>query len=232
MLIRKLSSIAVALCALGFARQASAQATVQYNGPTQMQTVPIQQQPPPPQYNAPPPQYGSPPPQQYQQQTYGVAPGYARNEGVDRAGGVIGGILGFGAHAGSGFALGVEGGYTLPMHLYLGGNFTYFVGSDDVSAYLFEFQVGYDLGVIRQAPVLIRPYIGLGYENFSVTVPAGCGAFCPSSVGSFVITPGVMGAYFFTPHWYAGADLRLDIATASGEAFTVFDLFATGGYKF
>jgi len=230
MLIRKLSSIAVALCALGVARQASAQASVQYNGPTQMQTAPMYQQPPPPQYNAPPPQYNNPPPPQYSQQPYGYssAPAYSRSDGVDRAGGIIGGILGFGAHAGSGFALGVEGGYTLPIHLYLGGNFTYFTGSDDVSAYLFEFQVGYDLGVIRRAPVLIRPYIGLGYENFSVNIPANCGAFCSNSTGSAVITPGVLGAYFFTPHWYAGADLRLDIATA----FTVFDLFATGGYKF
>jgi hypothetical protein len=161
-------------------------------------------------------QYAPPPP----------GPAVATN-GVDRPGGIVGVILGVGAKTGYGFGLGAEGGYSFPFHLYVGGNFTYFTGSSGVSAYLFEPQVGYDLAVIPNVPVLIRPYVGIGYEGISVSnCPFGaCGG------GSGIITPGVLGAYFFTPNFYAGLDLRFDIATASyGSA--VFDIFATGGYKF
>jgi len=155
-----------------------------------------------------------------------VAAPSAEEVGVDRAGGSVAAILGFGTHSGTGFGLGAEGGYTLPMHLYIGGNFTYFTGSNSVSAYLFEGQVGYDLGVIKAAPILIRPYVGLGYETFTAS------AFGVSlSAGGAVITPGVVGTYFITPHIFAGADIRLDYSTSSAGG-GIFDLFATGGYKF
>jgi hypothetical protein len=49
--------------------------------------------------------------------------------------------------------------------------------------------------------------------------------------GGFVISPGVMGSYFFTPHWFAGVDLRFDI-DAGGYSGALFDFAATGGYKF
>ncbi len=97
---RRLPSIALALCALGFARQAHAE---QYVQPLPGPTVP---------------------------------------NNIDRAGGIVGAILGVGAKSGYGFGLGAEGGYSLPFHLYLGGNFTYFTGSSGASAYLFEGQVG------------------------------------------------------------------------------------------
>jgi hypothetical protein len=153
---------------------------------------------------------------------------------LDRPGGTIQGLLGFGAYAGSGFGLGVEGGYTLPIHLYLGGNFTYFTGNAVESAYLFEFQVGYDLAVIRRVPILIRPYGGLGYERFNYGLVGDCGikgAVCEDGGGSFLISLGAVGTYFFTPHWFAGVDLRIDIPTA-GYGWTVFDFFGVGGYKF
>ncbi len=93
-----------------------------------------------------------------------------------------------------------------------------------------ELAAVYDLAVIPAAPVLIRPYVGVGYEEVSVSV-CGLGQCVSGGGGSGMITPGVLGAYFFTPNIYAGLDLRLDIATASyGSA--VFDIFATGGYKF
>jgi hypothetical protein len=165
----------------------------------------------------------------------------ADEEAVDRPGGIVNGILGFGAHTGSGFALGVEGGYTLPFdvpagHIFVGGNFTYFTGSSGYSLALFEVHGGYDLNVIKAAPVLIRPYIGLGYadvigpsnNNPLCSALNDCGSF---GGGSFVVSPGVLGAYFFTPHWFAGVDLRVDIATAS-YGYAAFDFFGTGGYKF
>lgn len=155
-------------------------------------------------------------------------------EAVNRAGGMVGGIVGFGAHTGTGFSFGAEGGYTFPFHLYLGGNFSYFVGSNHVSAYVFEPQVGYDLAVSPKVPILIRPYVGLGYENI-VASACGSGAaagFCASaSFGGFVLSPGVLAAYFFTPHLYAGVDVRIDVATASGS-FVNESFYATGGYKF
>ena len=85
-------------------------------------------------------------------------------------------------------------------------------------------------GSSRRHRSSIRPYVGVGYESVNVSVCEG--TFCVSGGGgSGIITPGVLGAYFFTPHIYAGLDLRFDIATASyGSA--VFDIFATGGYKF
>jgi hypothetical protein len=151
-------------------------------------------------------------------------------ERADRPGGMVGGILGFGTHAGQGFGLGAEGGYTFPFHLYAGANFTYFVGSDNVSGFYFAPEVGYDLAVIPRVPILIRPYVGLGYESLSAKFCVG-GNCVSGSTGTFVFSPGVMGDYFFTPHVYAGLDLRLDILTASG-GFATFDVFAGGGYKF
>ena len=196
-MIRKLSSIAITVCAFAFARQASAQ----------MATAPMTSSPPP-------------------------AGGVVVEEGVDRAGGIVGGLVGFGTHTGAGFALGVEGGYTLPMHLYIGGDFNYYFGSLGVSEYLIQAQVGYDLGVIKAAPILIRPYVGVGYLGLNVP---GCTAACdvagvPS--GGFVFSPGVLGAYFFNPHWYAGVDLRVDIIAISFYGGANLDLFGTGGYKF
>jgi hypothetical protein len=213
------------------------QATVTYAPPPNYGT-----QPPPP-----PPSYGSsyqyaPPPPAYGPRYYG------QGFDIDRGGGTIGGTLGFGTDSYYGFGLGLWGGYTLPgqAHVYLGGAFNYFTGDSFVSSYLLEFQGGYDLAVIPKAPVLIRPYLGLGYEHFSV---GGVGCIdgtinCYSDgFGSFLISIGAQGSYFFTPHWFAGVDLRLDIPTAGGLHVpgtnvtsvydpNVFDLFAQGGYKF
>jgi hypothetical protein len=156
---------------------------------------------------------------------------------IARVGPTLQGMLGFGANSGSGFGIGVEGGWTLPAHIYLGGNFTYFFGSALDSAYLLEFQGGYDLAVIKQAPVLIRPYAGLGYEHFSEGA-AACGSLAGTNLcdvagggGSFVISLGAVGSYFFTRNFFAGVDLRIDIPTA-GYGWTVFDGFAIVGYKF
>jgi len=198
---------------------------------------------PPPNYGpAPAPTYAAPPPQQYYgpgQPTYAPPPppsyGYNYNPNamdIGRPGGTIAGVLGFGGYGSSGFGLGVEGGYSLPSHVYIGGNFTYF--ADTFGAYLFEVQGGYDLAVIPRAPVLIRPYAGLGYEHISFT---SCGTptlslTCSSAGGgSFLISLGAVGSYFFTRNWFAGVDLRVDIVTATG-GYTSFDGFAMGGYKF
>src|SRR4051812_35736486 len=89
-----------------------------------------------------------------------------------------GALLGYGFKDGVGVGLGVRGGYTLPMNLYLGGTFVYHLGKSessafgDISTHLYYFGVegGYDLSV---APVVIRPYLGLGAATASATVPGG-----------------------------------------------------------
>ena len=201
---------------------------------------------------APPPNYGPPPGQQPyygpppgQQPYYGPAPtyapppqpgyGYQYNPGnteVGRPGGTIQGILGFGGYGSSGFGIGVEGGYTLPNHLYIGGNLTYF--ADTFASVLLEGQVGYEI-IIPRAPVLIRPYGGLGYEHISYTfASAGCTeSLCVSgtSASAFIFSLGTVGEYYFTRNLYAGVDLRLDIVTSAG-GYTAFDGFGVFGYKF
>jgi len=180
----------------------------------------------------------APPPPAYGPRTYG--------QGFDiaRQGGDIHGVLGFGLDSYYGFALGIEGGYTLPLHIYLGGSLTYFTGNSVLSSYLLEFQAGYDLAVIPRVPILIRPYLGLGYEHFSVGDYAFGEYACLNGhdcygggFGSFVFSLGAQGSYFFTPHWFAGAELRFDVPTAGGVNdgaldANVFNLFAQGGYKF
>ncbi len=201
---------------------------------------------------APPPNYAQPqapppPPQQYQYAPPPPAYGpqvYGSGFDIARQGGTIGGVLGFGTDSYYGFGLGVWGGYTLPYHVYLGGTFNYYTGDSIVSSYLFEFMGGYDISVSPRVPVLIRPYLGLGYEHFSVGDYACLNAnddCFNTGFGSFVFSIGAQGSYFFTPHWFAGVDLRFDIPTAGGvgvnNAAVVFDpnvlnLFAQGGYKF
>ncbi len=93
--------------------------------------------------------YVAPPP--------GPPPG--SDDAVNRPGGTVAAIAGFAfgtcTGCGAAFGFGVEGGYTLPMHLYLGGNFTYTPGT--VHTLLVEPQVGYDLAPFGDKPILIRP---------------------------------------------------------------------------
>jgi len=167
---------------------------------------------------------------------------------VNRAGGMVGAVAGLGigtcTGCGAGFGFGVEGGYTCGFHLYVGANFTYELGK--VNSWLFEPQVGYDLALFGDLPILLRPYVGLGYESFSIGSAAsgscansGDPTLCQSllnsvstSFGGFVISPGALATYAITPHIYAGADLRFDIGTASGFGGVTINILAAGGYRF
>jgi hypothetical protein len=146
---------------------------------------------------------------------------------------------------GAGFAFGVEGGYTFPMHLYIGGAFDYKVGG--FNTWLFEPQVGYDLALFGDLPIMLRPYIGLGYESLSYggAIASGCNgnAECEAeanaissavstSAGGFVISPGVLGTYAITPHIYVGGELRFDIGLVTGGTAATVNILGTGGYRF
>jgi len=194
---------------------------------------------PPPQYAPPPPQYGAPPPR-YGGNTYGGS-GRGADFEIARPGWSISAMLGFGFNDVYNFGLGIRGGYTLPQHFYIGGEFGYFfgetVGDYSLATYNLGPEFGYDIG-LAAAPVLIRPYVGLGYDGVSVScgvVTCG-GAFARSSVGGFALWGGAMSTYNFTRNWSAGVDLRLIIPTfgdyADGPGIVALTLSAMGSYKF
>jgi hypothetical protein len=149
-------------------------------------------------------------------------------------------LLGEGFKDGYNFGIGVRGGFTLPMSLYLGGTFVYHLGSSegtltgDVKDNLFYFgaEGGYELSA---GPLTVRPYLGLGYANVMATRPPFCiGSVCgPStsnSAGKGTFWPGVT-AIFPIGNLFVGGDLRYVILLDADDA-NAFSLFATGGTTF
>lgn len=163
--------------------------------------------------------------------------------------GSVGALLGVGFATSSnsadinpaGFGLGVRGGYTLPMNLYLGGTFVYHFGGSqnilgaDVSFNMLYFGVegGYD---IEAGPVIVRPYLGLGDVIGYGSIPQVCAfGVCAgggsASSSAFGLWPGVAVLYPID-NFFVGGDTRFVIATGDNSDFTEFSLFATGGLKF
>jgi hypothetical protein len=194
---------------------------------------------PAPQYAAPAPQYGSPPPRA---NTYGGSR-YAADFEIARPGWSISAMLGFGFNDVYDFGIGVRAGYTLPQHIYIGGEFAYFFGGGDnvysYSTYNIGPEIGYDIG-LAAAPILIRPYVGLGLDGVSISSNF-CGNHCPSDPPGFALWGGAMSTYNFTRNWSAGVDLRLIIPVFSNDAeatnyaapgLVALTLSAMGSYKF
>ncbi|MEI9950099.1 MAG: hypothetical protein WDO74_14285 [Pseudomonadota bacterium] len=166
----------------------------------------------------------------------GAAPAHA--EAAPTAGHAsIAGLVGYGFKDGVNFGLGLRGGYTLPMNLYLGGTFVYHLGKSqstpigDASTNLYYFGVegGYDLAA---GPVVIRPYLGLGPATAKVTFPGATsgGVTFPETTVSdtrFAFWPGATLLYPLGPV-FIGADARFLIV----EDFNAFSAFATVGYQF
>ena len=125
-----------------------------------------------------------------------------------------------------GLALGARGGYTLPMHLYVGGTFVYHLGSTNTQFGLEikhnllypGIEVGYDLGL---GPVLVRPYAGLGVEFAFATTGNQSG-----SANNFAFWPGVTVAYPIH-QFFVGGDARFVVSNVKALA-----LAATGGMYF
>ena len=179
--------------------------------------------------------------------TYG-GPAHAEGDGYPSA--AL--LLGYGAttskndtvqeHEPAGFGLGVRGGYTLPMKVYLGATFVYHFGfsestpDGDVSGNILYFGVegGYD---IEAGPVLVRPYLGLGDVIASVSTPVTSSPFLGGTIGGstseghFGFWPGGTVLYPIE-NFFVGGDLRYLIVTGSDAHFNAFGIFATGGMKF
>jgi hypothetical protein len=140
----------------------------------------------------------------------------------------VAGLLGYGFEDGVNLGLGVRGGYTLPMNVYLGGTFVYHFGESqdlpfgvEASTNLFYLGVegGYDIAV---DPVVIRPYLGVGLANATVSV-----GDVSESESRFAAWPGGTLIYPIG-NAFVGGDLRFLIV----EDDSAFSMFATGGLQF
>jgi hypothetical protein len=173
---------------------------------------------------------------------------------ANRPGFSVAGLAGFAFAAsgyGAAFQFGARGGYTLPMHLYLGGDLGYSINS--FGFFHLQGEVGYDLAVGSAQALLIRPYAGLGFVYFGGA--GGGGGVCSGLSGlalqecqagaaevgvssgggggaaGFLFSPGCVVAYDITPNFFVGGDARIPIYIGSVST-AGFDLLATGGYKF
>jgi hypothetical protein len=159
----------------------------------------------------------------------------------DREGASVGVQLGYGFDDAYKFGLGARGGYTLAQKIYIGGTFVYHFGESDssvgvsVSEHLLYVgpEGGYDIVIPGAPQVLVRPYLGLGFESVSVSDTGVniTGASINGTSSGFSFWPGVTGLYSFTPNWSAGLDARVVVATFGGGD-TTFALFLDGQYKF
>jgi hypothetical protein len=157
----------------------------------------------------------------------------------DRAGGSVGILVGYGFDGAYHLGLGARGGYTLPQKIYIGGAFVYHFGQSQdfpggsVSEHLFYLgaEGGYDLVIPSVPQLLIQPYLGLGYENVSVSTPPVGVPSGGLSVNGFSFWPSVTGLYSFTPAISAGLDAKVVVITFSGGD-TAFVLSLAGQYKF
>jgi len=120
----------------------------------------------------------------------------------------VGAALGYGIWTGDGdinpygFDLGLHGGYTLDMGLYVGGRFEYFLGesqgNSNFGIWNLMAEGGYDIGIGEN--MVIRPQLGLGMANVHAKV---CVAFlgpeqCFSNSDSyFSAAPGAFFMYSF-----------------------------------
>ena len=160
----------------------------------------------------------------------GAAPAHA--EPAPTAGhGSVAGLVGYGFKDGMNLGLGVRGGYTLPMNLYLGGTFVYHLGKTEgpqsLKSYYLGFEGGYDLAA---GPVVIRPYLGLGAHTVTGTMDAIPGITTEpisSSDTAFALWPGATVLYPLGSA-FLGADARYVIR----DQLNTFSLFATGGVQF
>ncbi len=142
---------------------------------------------------------------------------------------------------GYGAGLGLRGGYTLDMGLYLGGDFDYFFGESDSAGVLgiagasnhlnvwnVMGEVGYDFWVHRHG--ILRPKLGLG-------VGIARGSFCANAIviGSacnsdsstgFAIAPGVQYLHFFDNIYFSG-ELRFETMAVDGPDPSAF-IFGIG----
>lgn len=137
-----------------------------------------------------------------------------------------------------GVGIGLRGGYTLPMKVYVGAAFVYHLGGSNEanqvkytgSTLYLGPEVGYDLEL---GPVIIRPYVGLGYGSVKAKAEAGGTTLLDRSEGGFAVWPGVMARYPVDA-FFVGADARYALVTGTDKITNAggAGVFATVGMNF
>jgi hypothetical protein len=171
-----------------------------------------------------------------------ASPAFAESEPApDREGASAGVLLGWGFESAYKFGLGARGGYTLAQKIYVGGAFVYHFGSSEtaanvtVGAHLFYLgaEGGYDLVIASVPQLLIRPYLGLGFESFSFSTSGSPLVSVGQSTGSsgFALWPAVTALYSFTSSISGGLDAKV-VIPAFSNSDAAFALYLTAQYKF
>jgi hypothetical protein len=137
-----------------------------------------------------------------------------------------------------GAGIGLRGGYTLPMKVYIGAAFVYHLGgskdADQIkytgSTLYLGPEVGYDLEL---GPIIVRPYVGLGYGSVKAKAEAGGTTLLDRSEGGFAAWPGVMARYPVDA-FFVGADARYALVTGTDKITNGngAGVFATVGMTF
>jgi hypothetical protein len=111
-----------------------------------------------------------------------------------------------------GFGVGLRGGYTFPVDIYLGTTFIYHLGYTDGYRLGRMHLLGVEIGRgFNLGPITLRPFLGLGLGLYSLHTPAS-GSFNTEGSGTkLALWPGVLGLYNITKQMYIGADVRYTI---------------------
>jgi hypothetical protein len=143
-------------------------------------------------------------------------------------------LLGYGFDGAEHFGLGVRGGYTLPMHVYLGATFVYHFGSSSSGVSTSLLYPGLEGGYeISAGPVVVRPYAGFGPVFVRASAPTTVVAGVTEGGGTSVTT--LFGAWLggvamvpIADRFFVGGDLRLVLVSG----FTTVGVFLTGSARF
>jgi len=150
-------------------------------------------------------------------------------------------LVGNGFKDGFNVGIGARGGVTLPMNVYVGGTLVYHLGKSQstpfgdasVKVLYLGAEGGYE---VNAGPLIVRPFLGLGYASASVSIPNPFGGgSISSSTGKLALWPGAV-ALFPVGKAFVGADLRYiiipDSDNGQGDSLAAFSAFVTGGMNF
>ena len=130
--------------------------------------------------------------------------------------------------------IGARGGKTFENHFYVGGLLVYHLGTSSsatvgtmtvtssASGFYLGPERGYEIPLAPKRPVVVRPYLGLGLAQASVSSSAGTSG----SSSELSMWPGVAAHYQLSDSsYFIGGDLRI----VTGPWGTSFGLFVLGG---
>jgi opacity protein-like surface antigen len=129
-----------------------------------------------------------------------------------------------------GLGFGLGGGYNIGQ-IYLGARFIYYLGEDNFNIWELGAEGGYDVDL---GGAVLRPGIGLGVSNLSVTIPAipGFTSEMSASETYLYIAPGVGAQFDVSDSIFLGAEARFQMVFADPDMVKALILMASGGMKF